>query len=188
MTKEIPLTRGYVAYVDDEDYDFLNQWKWFYTNGTNGHNGYAARQIRPVPRQRQKTIYMHVVLLMPPMGMVVDHINGITSDNRRKNLRVCTKKQNSQNKAGQSLRASKTSQYRGVTWDKATNKWMAQISINMKRTHIGRYDCEKEAALAYNDKAIQAYGEFANPNFFEEKVDEDTKILYHRLVKEYLTT
>lgn len=185
MTREIQLTRGFVALVDDEDYDYLMQWKWHATSTDRG--GYAARQERPIPRQNQKPVRMHVDLMKPPIGMVVDHINGVRWDNRKENLRICTPYQNSLNKVAQ-VHKSKSSIFRGVTWDKASQKWMAQISIKMKRRQIGRYESEVEAALAYNEVCVAAFGEFANPNEIEEILDAEKKVHYSKLVKKFLTT
>ncbi len=88
----------------------------------------------------------------------VDHINQVKDDNRWCNIRECN---SSQNKGNELLRADNTSGYKGVVWDKDRNKWRAQISINNKQTNLGRFDCKYEAARAYNEAAIEHFGEFA---------------------------
>lgn len=164
MTREIPLTRGAVALVDDEDYDFLIQWKWRVTD-----HGYAVRfETIPLEKrktsQRQRVIYMHHVVL----GIVgrTDHINRNPSDNRRKNLRLATQQQNNMNR-GKS--ANKTSQYIGVCYFKQTGKWTAYISVDRKRKHLGCFATEIEAAKARDLVAYEQYGEFALLNLPEEQ-------------------
>jgi hypothetical protein len=91
----------------------------------------------------------------------VDHINHDIADNRLSNLRVCTHQQNLFNRVPNKNARSK---YKGVGWHKHSNRWMAKIGLNGRHIHIGYFDNEYEAALAYNEKAAQLYGEFANPN------------------------
>lgn len=89
--KEIPLTRGYVALVDDEDYNWLNQWKWC----ADG-NGYATRSVGG--KRTQKKLYMHRLVNKTPEGLQTDHINRNRCDNRKENLKAVTPKENQQNK------------------------------------------------------------------------------------------
>lgn len=91
MTKEIQLTQGKVTLVDDEDYEWLSQWKWCAKDGRNG-NFYAFRA------SKNKSTYMHRLILDTPKGKVTDHINGNGLDNRRINLRICSYRENSHNK------------------------------------------------------------------------------------------
>ena len=87
MSKEIPLTQGKVAIVDDTDFDWLNQWKWYVLNKRPRY--YAARSVGP--RGKQTRIYMHRFILDPVSGMEPDHINGNGLDNRRANIVACTR-------------------------------------------------------------------------------------------------
>ena len=165
MSKEINLTRGKSTLVDEEDYDFLMQWKWHYSS-----SGYAIRSVqkswcKESKKQSNKKIYMHRILNNTPDNLITDHINGDTLDNRKINLRNCTISQNGMNTRRQVN--SKYSIYKGVYFSigKKTNKpWMALISKDRKRYYIGHYISEKEAALAWNKKAKELHGEFAYQN------------------------
>ena len=97
--------------------------------------------------------------------LYIDHINGDKLDNRKENLRLATNQQNSMNRKPHKNSSSK---YKGVYWSKRENKWIAQIVINKKNKYIGRYQDEKEAALAYDKAAREHFGEYAKLNF-EEK-------------------
>lgn len=152
--KEIQLTQGKVALVDDDDFEWLNQWKWRISK-----RGYAYRVESK--KIGGKSIYMHVQITNRPIGMNTDHINGIRLDNQRKNLRICTPAQNSKNHNKQQ---NNTSGYKGVYWDKKNNKWKAQIKNSGKQISLGRYENILDAAMAYNNAAIKYYGDFARPN------------------------
>ncbi len=95
-----------------------------------------------------------------PVGEI-DHRNGIRNDNYISNLRDVTHQLNSFNT--KPLKG-KSSPYKGVYWDKGYEKWRAVITIDGKKRHIGRFSCEKQAALAYNDKAKTLHGEYARLN------------------------
>jgi hypothetical protein len=151
--KEIQLTKGKSVMVDDEDYEWLNQWKWHY------HNGYATR--KPVSGR----VFMHRSIMHTPKGMQTDHINGNKLDNQKSNLRVCTSQQNKLNKP---KRLDNTSGYKGVTWRKDKNMWQSQIMFNGKRQYIGYFDDLEVSARAYDKKALELFGEFAWLNFPKE--------------------
>ena len=157
--KKIPLTQGKFALVDDGDYEMLNQFKWFALK--RPHTFYAARNIPG--GKRQKTIYMHTVIMQTPKDMEVDHRDGNGLINQRYNLRVCTRSQNSQNLLPQ----GGTSKYKGVHWYKAGNRWQGHIRHNYKKIHLGYYTDEIEAARAYDEKAKELFGKFAHLNFPE---------------------
>lgn len=157
--KKIHLTKGQATLVDDEDYEFLNQWKWH-----TSYYGYANRRrhIKSTRKnQKFEMIKMHRLITECPDGMYVDHINGDRLDNRKSNLRVCT---NAQNSANQRLRASNTSGYKGVVLDKRRNRWVAQIKVNYKTRRYGSFATPLEAAKVYNEKAKEAWGEYAKVN------------------------
>lgn len=155
--KEIPLTKGQIALVDDADYEWLNQWKWCYLG-----ERYAARWDNDAnPRQ---LIYMHRLIMQTPEGMRTDHINLNKLDNRRNNLRIVTNSQNGMNIPKQPKRCC-SSRYKGVSWSKKCSKWQAYITKNRKVTYIGLFTDEIEAARAYDVKAFELFGEFALPNF-----------------------
>lgn len=153
MTKHISLGHGRYTTVDDEDYEFLSRWKWCYQ--PRGY-GYAARSSG-----RSKTFHMHRVIMNAPKGLEVDHINGDGLDNRRSNLRLCTKAQNQYN---QRPKCRGTSQFKGVSWKTTANRWVAQIQVNGRKLFLGYFQNETEAAQAYDQAARQLFGEFARPN------------------------
>lgn len=118
--KKIPLSQGKFAIVDDEDFEFLSQWKWHLHK-----DGYAARtQWLPDTGGKKKNFMMHRVLNKTPIGMHTDHINNIRLDNRRKNLRTATRAQNYMN---QGKKKNTTSIYKGVSLVRETGKWRSAI-------------------------------------------------------------
>ena len=105
---------------------------------------------------------MHKEILKPPSGFETDHINHNGLDNRKDNLRICTTSQNHYNQIIRS--ESKTSKFKGVSRHKASRKWIAQIGYGRRMIYLGCFDSESEAARAYNQKARELFGEFANLN------------------------
>ena len=154
--KEIPLTQGKFALVDDEDFDRINQWKWCY------RQGYAIRGVN-LGKRKVKTIQMHTLIIGTPKGMTTDHINGNKIDNRRSNLRICTQKQNTKNRQV-SKKIVKSSTYKGVSWHKQNKKWQANIKVNYHHIYLGTFKTENEAARAYDTAATKHFGEFARLN------------------------
>jgi len=150
----IPLTRGKFAIVDAADHSRLAKHKW-HTAESRGRF-YAQRW------HKGKTVKMHRVILKAPPGMFCDHKNHNTLDNRSSNLRICTPAQNAYN---QLPRSGGTSRYKGVVWNKERRKWTARIKHEGRTFHLGCYDYEADAAIAYDDKAIELFGEFACLNF-----------------------
>lgn len=155
--KEIKLTKKNIAIVDDEDYEYLSQFKW------SSNHGYATRNI--TINGIQKTIRMHRLIANPPDGMQVDHINGNRSDNRKENLRVCTNAQNIRNAPKQK---NNKCGFKGVSIKYRKNKKyqyiVAQIHSGKKNIHLGIFNTKEEAALAYNKAATKYHGEFAKLN------------------------
>lgn len=156
--KQIPLSKGRFALVDDEDYDSLMQWKWLYTKG------YAARRksCGANGKRRWETILMHRVIMNTPKGMSTDHIDGDPLNNQKSNLRICTHAENMRNTTNN--RKNNTSGYKGVTRSKFGKRWVARIKVNNRTKHIGVFDDIKDAASAYNKEAAILHKSFANPN------------------------
>ncbi len=136
--REIPLSQGKIAFVDDEDYEYLSQFRW-YANNIQGLT-YARRTVRRAPFMH------HMILSTIPKGKVTDHIDGNGLNNQRSNLRIVTMRENTQN-----LHIKKSSKYPGVTWHKATQKWMAQAYLNGKHAYLGVYATEEEAYQVYQN-------------------------------------
>ena len=161
--KEIPLTQGKVALVDDDDFEWLSQFKWYAVKF--GRTFYAVRQA-PRVNGKQRTIWMHrEVLGLKPGDPRVDHRDGDGLNNQRMNLREATHRQNMMNSRGR----SGSSRFKGVDWDKRAKKWRARISVNGKKKHLGYFIDEEEAARAYDEKAKKIFGEFARVNFEKKR-------------------
>lgn len=154
--KEIKLTQGRVTLVDNSDFEWLNQWKWYAQNTKSGF--YAVRKIRSA--DKDKCILMHRLIMgIVDIKIKTDHKDRDTLNNRRKNLRASDHSQNMANR-----KASGSSKYLGVHWCKTRKKWTATITSNNKKKHIGYSDSEKNAALSYNEAAKIMHGKFANLN------------------------
>ena len=159
--KEILLTQGKTAQIDDEDFEYLNQWKWY---AVRSHRcWYAQRNIR-LGQNKRTVIQMHRQLMNPEGTLQVDHKDRDGLNNQRANLRICTLSQQRQNEGAR----QGTSQFRRVCWHKAANKWAAHIGMNGKQIYLGVFDTEEEAARAYDAKARELFGEFAYLNFPDE--------------------
>lgn len=154
--KTIPLTQGYVTWVDDQDYPALSRHKWCALVTPTGV--YAKRS--------KNAILMHRTIKNPPAGYEVDHRNGDTLNNCRDNLRCVTKSQNARNSRKHRQYGSKpcTSRFKGVSLEHRTGKWVAYINVDGVRRSLGTHVTEKEAAVAYNQAAINLHGEFALVN------------------------
>ncbi len=152
----IPLTRGLYALVDASDYEWLCRHKWSVHDTGPGKAQYAVRGCKG------RKIFMHRQIMQPPLGMVVDHINRNGLDNRRANLRNCTRQQNLQNRYWRAGR----SKYRGVC--PQGDKWMATVGYNNQTIYLGLFETEIQAAKARDQKAKQLAGPYAYLNFPEE--------------------
>jgi hypothetical protein len=144
--------------VDDEDYDFLMQWKWHAWTSPRG-TYYAVRTERT---GKQRTIRMHRLLLSAPDGVEVDHKTGGGLNNQKNNIRIATKAQNGANR---SRFKNNTSGFKGVYRRSGPNKWQARIRVDNKLRHLGTFSSVEAAARVYDAAAIKYFGEFANLNF-----------------------
>lgn len=154
----IPLTRGYFALVDDEDYADVSKHKWqAQPRATSPGQSYAKRGTAT-----GGCIMMHRQILNAPAGVLVDHVNGNTLDNRRRNLRLCTASENQRNRPKPKRKAS--SNYKGVSWHAAKRKWLVTVGHLGKTNYLGYFQSESDAARAYNEAAKRLHGEFAYLN------------------------
>lgn len=159
--RELQLTKGEVALVDDDDFYWLNQWRWHsiaikgksyvFRSRKNNHLGLSSRA------------YLHrIVMRTEDPNLVVDHIDGNPFNNQKCNLRVCTKLENGKNVTSHKGSSSK---FLGVSWDKQRKKWSAQLTHKGKVVYSQRFESEEDAARAYDSKARVFHGTFANLNF-----------------------
>ena len=139
--KKIKLNKNFEVIVDDSNFDWLNQWKWY------EHHGYAVRSKRVELRKFNKScqIFMHRLINQTPDDFDTDHINRDKLDNRKENLRTVTRTQNQLNKGRQK---NNISGYEGVTWDKRKEKWVSRISVNRKQIFLGQFTSLQGAWLA----------------------------------------
>jgi hypothetical protein len=155
--KEINLTNGGISLVDDDDYDYLIQWKW------NHHNHdcniiYARRSM--VIDGKRIDISMHRLIMGNPVGMMIDHIDHNGLNNQKSNLRICDHTQNMCNRRGFGK-----SKFLGVYKEERKNRWRAQLRHNGKLIRSGLLRTEEQAALFYDELAKKYHGKFANLNF-----------------------
>lgn len=152
-TIELPISRGYVAKIDDIDAD-LAKVKWFAL--CEKHN-YVVR------RNKERRIYLHRVVMARIVGRelvksdIVDHINGDRLDNRRSNLRLVTPSQSSQNT---SKSYSNRSGYKGVTFNKKARKYLAKICVDRKHIYLGLFETPEQAHAAYCEASKKYHGEY----------------------------
>ena len=159
MAVEIRLTQGFVALVDDADEAVAREHRWWVLH--SGRGAATIHYARAARKDPKAGALLHKFLTGWPM---VDHINGDGLDNRRANLRLCTRSQNMGNRrkytVGQSL-------YKGVHPLPGGRRWQALVGFGGRKSHLGCYATEVEAALAYDKAARQLWGEFAALNFPE---------------------
>lgn len=157
-SKNLILSCGTVCIVDEEDFEILNRHKWRLVGA-----GYVSRNSVKLVTKRQKTIYLHKILLDCPDGYEVDHINKNKLDNRKANLQICDRKENCRKRPKcKRTKHQQSSIYKGVS--KHQGKWRARIFYNNKEISLGRFDCEIEAAKSYNQAALTYFGKFATLN------------------------
>jgi len=156
--KEIKLTRGYVAIVDDEDYEWLSKFKWCAMVEKSGRVS-AVRNL-PTGNGKYKTVYMHRIIMNEPIGVLVDHADRNPLNNQRYNLRVCTHAENLRNRGKQK---NNTTGFCGVVRNR--KGFQAKLKINGKDLYFGTYPTPEEAARAYDVAAKIHHGEFASYNF-----------------------
>lgn len=150
--KLLELAGGYLALVDNEDFYRISKFNWCCIKQGNS-------QVRAMTKIDGKTIYLHQFIL--ESIEMIDHINGHALDNRKSNLRVCNQQQNSFNAR---IPRSNTSGYKGVSYRRDMKKFFAYIVKDRKQYGLGYFKVKEDAARAYNNKAIELFGEFARLN------------------------
>jgi hypothetical protein len=156
MAREIPLTQGYVAMVDDEDWARVSRFRW---HAVVDRRGVYARGCADRGR---KMVRMHRFILEAPDGVDVDHWDSNGLDNRRCNLRLATDAQNHQN---QKLRRDSQSGFKGVSFRARQGTFQVRITAHGRRLSLGYFTEPEEAARAYDRAARIEFGEFASLNF-----------------------
>lgn len=152
--KEIKLNGkngiGKVTIVDDVDFEWLNKYTW------NVVDGYARATVDGV-----SDTFMHMILITRTNGQQIDHINRNRLDNRRENLRLCTRSENQYNIG---LRKDNRSGARGVYYHIRDKRWIAKTKVQGERIHIGSFKTKEDAVIAYNEFVKKHHKEFAFVN------------------------
>ena len=158
--KEIILSKqGYrhrnefIALVDDEDYEYINEWSWYAHRSDN--------MFYAVSRTKGEYVFMHRIILGVSSGVTIDHKDRDGLNNQKSNLRICSNAQNQQNKIGWGK-----SGYKGVylVRYKENISYRATIQVNKKQIHLGYFKTSEAAAIAYNNAALKYFGRFARIN------------------------
>lgn len=150
MTKEIKLSRGMIAVVDDDDWERANKLRWY--SAPSGNTFYAAR------RPDSGIVYLHRFIMAAPDGTQVDHIDRDGLNCKRSNLRICS---HGENQHHYPIPRNSTSGYKGVSFSKWSGRWRARIKVQGKSKYLGQFDTKEDAALAYNVAAVEFHGAFA---------------------------
>jgi hypothetical protein len=158
-TKKYPST---FAIVSDKDYERVSEYHW-HAMSTGNRGVCASRRFRINKVRILQLMHRFILGIEKEDRLDVDHKNGNALDNRRKNLRICTKAQNMYNRRKQKTPC--TSKYKGVSWRKTEKKWVVGIKFNRKSLNLGYYKNEIYAAKVYDKKAKELFGEFACLNF-----------------------
>lgn len=146
---EVQLSKGRVAVIDEDDLEKVSFCSWNFER-------YARANVWLKDKKKYKVMYMHRIIANAPEGMDVDHINGDKLDNRKENLRVCTRSENLHNiRTKTATRSGLRGAYREQNRGKGC-RWFSQISVRGKVHHLGRFDTAEEAHEAYQ-KAHRAH-------------------------------
>lgn len=165
-TAYVPLTKSYVAVVDADDVHLVREKLW-YARVVKPGLVYAVRH--EYTGGRQTIVLMHRVIAGTAEGFQTDHVDMNGLNNRRANLRTATHSQNQHNRTANSL---STSGYKGVSWDKASGRWIAKIKCSGKSFTLGRFDSAEAAHDAYSTASKKMHGVFSNTLTTKEKAPD----------------
>lgn len=163
--KKIQLTQGKIALVDDCDFEELSKYNWCVSERYN--TSYAKRGFG----KPHRTLLMHRVIMNAKKGQEIDHRDGNGLNNQKENLRFCN---HSENLYNQSLQKGKSSQFKGVYWQKENKNWVSRLKINGRNISLGSFENEISAAKAYDYAAIKHFGEYSRPNFPQGEATDAT--------------
>jgi len=160
----VPLGQNNIfSKIDKDDIELVKKYTWC----CDGRNNWKYAITKKLINGKYVKIYLHRLIMNCPNNMTVDHINHNGLDNRKTNLRVCPIGKNVLN---QRKRKNTSSKYKGVSWDKKLKKWESYIKNISKKEHLGYFNNEKDAALIYNERAKELFGEFAYLNKIDQLI------------------
>ena len=147
--------KGFTVLIDDDDWEMVSKFTWsrFGDKRSPYFHAYAGVECK-----KQRFISLHRLIAKASPNDIVDHISGNTCDNRKCNLRLCTRKENAMNMR---LKSNNTSGYKGASWIKKLQKWTAHIKVDGKVIYLGLFDTAELAYSAYCEAAKKYFGEFA---------------------------
>lgn len=151
----ISLTQGQFAIVDEADFEELSKYKWYF------HQGRAVRKPRVVDGRKKGFVWMHREIVNPGKNKVVDHINGNTLDNRRDNLRVCTRSQNQWNKT---LHTKSVTGVKNIHWNKQKRRYIVRFQKYGKKIDFGQFKALPDA-IERRNMVVSSVHEGYNPLF-----------------------
>lgn len=155
---KIYLPQGKVALIDAEDLGRVSAHRW--------RAAWLHYDWRVFGWVEGRNILLHRFIMNAQPGQPVDHVNHEGLDNRKANLRVCTRSENNRNRRGKSTK--RTSKFKGVV--PVRGRWQARITRDQREIYLGTFDTEEQAARAYDSKSLEIHGDFARPNFAEVTV------------------
>ena len=163
--KEIKLSQGKIALIDDEDYELVSVHKWHAWKTKRSRTYYARSNIRS-ENGNYTVIYMHRLITgVVNQSIEIDHDDHDGLNNRRYNLKTANREQNCRNVR---KHLGCLSEYKGVSWHNQSKSWRARIRIDKRQIHLGLFVLEVEAAKAYNEAACKYFGAYAFINIIEE--------------------
>lgn len=152
--RHIPLSQGKFAIIDEADFPEISSYKWYF------HQGRAVRKPKTIDKKRTGFIWMHREIAKPDDDKVIDHINGNTLDNRRENLRICTRSQNQWNK---SPRIKSFTRMKNIHWKKEKKRYAVRFQKFGKKIEFGYFKNLEEAIKVRNDAVLSVHEGFNPP-------------------------